>query len=150
MDLINSNKRIVPVGRLDMYTSGALILSNDGDLIYKITHPKHEITKTYEAIVDGKVDDYMIKKLREGIEIDNYITKPAKAEILSYDANKDVTKIKIIIHEGKNRQVRKMLAAVGKQTIELERTKIGDISTQGLKYGQWRLLKKEEVDKLIK
>ena len=149
MDLVKVKQRVVPVGRLDMYTSGALILSNDGEFIYKVTHPKHEITKTYVAIVNGKINDQMIQKLRGGIKIEDYTTKPAKAKILDYDEIKNTTKIELIIHEGKNRQVRKMLASLGKNTIELQRTKIGNLTLKGLEPGKWRLLSKEEVDNLI-
>lgn len=149
MDLINTEERVVPVGRLDMYTSGALILSNDGDFIYRVTHPKHEIEKTYIAKVNGEVSDSDIQKLRDGVEIEDYTTKPAKVRILSYNKQKNLTEIEITIHEGKNRQVRKMIEAIGRKTIELERTKIGNISIQDLKVGKWRLLKNDEVDKLI-
>ena len=149
LNLVNMEKRIVPVGRLDMYTSGALILSNDGDFIYKVTHPKHEITKTYLATVRGKIEEDSIKKLRNGIKIEDYVTKPAMVKIISYDTTSNTTQIEIIIHEGKNRQVRKMLEAIGKSTLRLERTKIGDIDVKNLDYGKWRYLSTEEVDKLI-
>ncbi len=133
-----------------MYTSGALILSNDGDFIYKITHPKHEIEKTYVAKVSGKVDESSQEKLRRGVEIENYITRPAKLKILNYDKQKDQSQIEIIIHEGKNRQVRKMLESIGKKTLCLERTKIDFLDINDIKVGKWRYLKPEEVDKLIK
>ena len=133
-----------------MYTSGALILSNDGDFIYKITHPKHEIEKTYVAKVSGKVDESSQEKLKRGVEIENYITRPAKLKILNYDKQKDQSQIEIIIHEGKNRQVRKMLESIGKKTLCLERTKIDFLDINDIKVGKWRYLKHEEVDKLIK
>ena len=133
-----------------MYTSGALILSNDGDFIYKVTHPKHEIEKTYIATVNGHVKESDIEQLKNGVKIENYITSPAKVKILKYDEKNNHTKIEIIIHEGKNRQVRKMLEAIGKKTLELERSHIGKISIKDLKNGSWRFLNQEEVDKLIK
>lgn len=113
LDLVNVDTRLVPVGRLDMYTSGALILSNDGDFIYKVTHPKHEIDKTYIATIKGLIKDEDVDKLKKGIEIEIeeeklYMTKPATIKILRKDEDKDITRVQITIHEGKNRQVRKM------------------------------------------
>ena len=133
-----------------MYTSGALLLSNDGEFIYKITHPKHEIEKTYIAKVNGKIEEDAIESLRNGVSIEDYITKPAKVRVINYDKQKNETKIEICIHEGKNRQVRKMLEAVGKRTLALERIKIGGLCINNLKLGSWRYLKQEEVDKLLK
>ena len=120
-----------------------------GDFVYKVTHPKHEINKTYVATVNGKMDELMVQKLRKGVRIEDYTTSPAKVNILEYDEKKNITKIEITIHEGKNRQVRKMLAAVGKDTIKLERIKIGNLDINGLKYGEWRLLNRIEVDNLL-
>ena len=108
LDLVKINKRIVPVGRLDMYTSGALILTNDGDFVYKVTHPKHEITKTYTATVRGIIENDEVEKLRNGVEIEDYKTRPAKVKILKTDEEKNISRLEITIHEGKNRQVRKM------------------------------------------
>ena len=150
LDVVKINKRIVPVGRLDMYTSGALILTNDGDFVYKVTHPKHEITKTYTVTLVGLVSDEDIKKLEAGVEIDNeYITKPAKARILKTDKEKNISRVEITIHEGKNRQVRKMCEAIGKKVIALHRSKIGSIDVKDLKIGTWRYLSKEEVQKIL-
>ena len=113
LDLIKGVKqRIVPVGRLDMYTSGALILTNDGDFVYKVTHPKHEIEKTYTVTLKGEIQQEAIEKLRTGVEIEDYITKPARVKILKIDKEKNISRLEIIIHEGKNRQVRKMCEAV--------------------------------------
>lgn len=108
LDLIQVDARLVPVGRLDMYTSGALILTNDGDFVYKVTHPKHEIDKTYIATIKGIISDENVKKLETGIEIEDYTTKPATIKILKKDTDKDISRVQITIHEGKNRQVRKM------------------------------------------
>lgn len=149
LDLVKVKERIVPVGRLDMFTSGALILSNDGEFVYHVTHPKHEIEKTYVAKVDGKIDEASIEMLRKGIKVDDYITKPAKVSVLNYNKQINQSEVEIIIHEGKNRQVRKMIEAIGKKTISLERIKIGNIELQNLKRGEWRYLTKEEVDKLL-
>ena len=150
MDLIDIKERLVPVGRLDMYTSGALILTNDGDFVYKITHPKHEITKTYNVTLKGKITKDEVENLKAGVVIDDYKTKPAKVRILKIDEEKDISRVEIIIHEGKNRQVRKMCEAIGKKVLALHRSKIGDIGVQNLKIGKWRYLTESEVKKLLK
>lgn len=148
LDLIKGVKqRVVPVGRLDMYTSGALILTNDGDFIYKVTHPSHEITKTYTATLGGIITEQEIETLRKGVEIEDYITRPAKVKILKTDIEKNISRIEITIHEGKNRQVRKMCEAVGRSVKALHRTKIGNISVKDLKIGEWRYLNQKEIDR---
>ena len=151
LDLVKINKRIVPVGRLDMYTSGALILTNDGDFVNVLTHPKHEIKKTYNVTVAGKVIAEEVELLKKGVEIDNeYITKPAKVKILKTDEEKNISRIQITIHEGKNRQVRKMCEAIGKKVIALHRSKIGNIDVKNLKLGTWRYLTQKEISDLKK
>ncbi|MCI8832887.1 MAG: rRNA pseudouridine synthase [Clostridia bacterium] len=150
LDLIRGiNKRIVPVGRLDMYTSGALILTNDGDFIYKVTHPSHEITKTYIATLKGIITNEEIEELRSGVEIEDYLTRPAKVKILKTDSEKNISRIEITIHEGKNRQVRKMCEAIGRNVMALHRSRIGDIGVKDLKIGEWRYLSKNEINKNI-
>lgn len=150
LDLVKVKERVVPCGRLDMYTSGALILSNDGDFIYKVTHPKHEINKTYTVTLKGLVNKEDIIKLQNGVDIgDGYITKPAKAKILKTDEEKNISRVEITIHEGKNRQVRKMCEAIGKKVLALHRSKIGNIDVKDLKLGNWRYLKEDEIKKLI-
>lgn len=148
MNLIKIKERVVPVGRLDMYTSGALLLSNDGNFVYKITHPKHEINKTYTVTLKGIVTKEDIEKLEKGVDIGGYITKPAKVKILKTDIEKNISRLEITIHEGKNRQVRKMCEAIGKKVQALHRTKIGNISVKTLKIGQWRYLTKKEIQEL--
>ena len=149
LDLVKVNKRIVPVGRLDMYTSGALILSNDGDFINTLTHPKNEINKTYNVTVSGIVTKCDIEKLENGVEIDNeYITKPAIVKILKIDEEKNISRIQITIHEGKNRQVRKMCEAIGKKVLALHRSKIGNIGVKDLKIGTWRYITQKEIEEL--
>ena len=133
-----------------MYTSGALLLSNDGDFIYKITHPKHEINKTYTVTLKGIVTDKEIASLEKGVDIGEYITKPAKVKILKTDVEKNISRLEITIHEGKNRQVRKMCEAINKKVQALHRTKIGDISVKDLKLGQWRYLNEKEINQLVK
>ena len=151
LDLVKVNKRLVPVGRLDMYTSGALILTNDGDFVYKVTHPKHEITKTYTVTLKGKVSDEEIELLRNGVKIeDNFITSPAKVKRIKEDIENNRTRLEIVIHEGKNRQVRKMCEKIGKHVLALHRSKIGNIDVKDLKIGKWRYLDEKEVESLIK
>ena len=149
LDLVKVKERLVPVGRLDMYTSGALLLSNDGDFVYKITHPKHEIDKTYTVTIIGIVTNEDVESLRQGVRIDDYVTKPAKVKILKTDVEKNISRLEITIHEGKNRQVRKMCEAIGKKVKALHRSKIGNISVKDLKIGQWKYLNEKEVDYLL-
>lgn len=151
LDLVKINKRLVPVGRLDMYTSGALILTNDGDFVYKVTHPKHEITKTYTVTLKGKVTEDEINLLRNGVRIeDDFITSPAKVKKIMEDIEKNRTRLEIVIHEGKNRQVRKMCEKIGKHVLALHRAKIGNINVKDLSLGKWRYLTEKEVESLIK
>ncbi len=147
LDIVKIPQRVVPVGRLDMYTSGALMLTNDGQFVYKLTHPKHEITKTYNATVVGKVTEEDVEVLKKGVKIEDYTTKPARVRILKIDQEKNLSRLEIIIHEGRNRQVRKMCEAIGKKVIALHRSKIGEISVKDLKIGTWRYLKKSEIEK---
>ena len=150
LDLVKVRERIVPVGRLDMYTSGALILTNDGDFVYKVTHPKHEINKTYTVTVKGIVQDSEVEQLRKGVKIEDYTTKPAKVKILKTDIEKDISRLEITIHEGKNRQVRRMCEAVGRKVLALHRSKIGNIEVKDIELGKWRYLSSREVEQLIK
>ena len=150
LDLVKVKERIVPVGRLDMYTSGALILTNDGDFVYKVTHPKHEIEKTYTVTVKGIVQNSEVEQLRKGVKIDDYITKPAKVKILKTDIEKDISRLEITIHEGKNRQVRKMCEAVNRKVLALHRSKIGGIGVKDIELGKWRYLRENEIQKLVK
>lgn len=154
MDLIKGVKeRVVPVGRLDMYTSGALILSNDGDFVNKITHPKHEIEKTYNVTVAGIVNKEDVEKLTKGVEIvdndESYTTKPAKVKILKTDEEKNLSRLQITIHEGKNREVRKMCGAIGKKVLALHRSRIENIEVKDVPLGSFRYLKDWEVNKLM-
>ncbi len=146
-DLLKSLKgRIYPVGRLDYDTEGLLILTNDGDLAYILTHPKHEVNKEYVALVSGIVQDEDIEKFKLGLFIDDYKTAPAILEILK--KNKDTSLIKVTIHEGKNRQIRKMCEAIGHKVINLERISIGNISLGKLASGKYRFLSEKEINYL--
>ena len=142
LDLVKTNKRLVPVGRLDMYTSGALILTNDGDFVYKVTHPKHEIEKTYTVTIKGIVKQEEVEKLRQGVKIEDYITKPARVKILKTDEEKNQSRLEITIHEGKNRQVRKMCEAVGHKVLALHRSKIAGIGVKDIELRKMEILKR--------
>lgn len=149
MDLVKIKERIVPAGRLDMYTSGALILSNDGEFIYQITHPKHEIEKTYTVTIKGIILNSEIEQLKKGVLIDNqYFTKPAKVKKLKTDEEKNYSRLEITIHEGKNRQIRKMCEAVNHKVLALHRSKIAGIDVKDLPLGKWRYLTREDILKL--
>ncbi len=149
LDLVKISKRIVPVGRLDMYTSGAIILTNDGDFVYKVTHPKHEIEKTYTVTIKGIVKDNEVEELKKGVKIEDYTTKPAKVKILKTDEEKNISRLEITIHEGKNRQVRKMCEAIGHKVLALHRSKIAGIGVKDLELGKWRYLTNKEVKKIL-
>lgn len=147
LDLVKVKERVVPVGRLDMYTSGALILTNDGEFINKYTHPKNEIDKTYNVTISGKITKEEVGKLKNGVELDDgYITKPAKVKILKIDEEKNISRVQIVIHEGKNRQVRRMCESIGKKVLALHRSKIGNIDVKDLKLGEWKYLNIKNVN----
>ena len=151
LDLVKVKERVVPVGRLDMYTSGALILTNDGDFVYKVTHPKHEIVKTYTVPIKGIITKEEVLELEKGVVIDEeYTTKPAKVKILKTDEEKNISRLEITIHEGKNREVRRMCEAIGKKVLALHRTKIGRIEAKSVKLGNWRYLSDKEIESLIR
>lgn len=149
LDLVKTNKRLVPVGRLDMYTSGALILTNDGDFVYKVTHPKHEIEKTYTVTIKGIVKNEEVEMLRKGVKIEDYTTKPAKVKILKTDEEKNISRLEITIHEGKNRQVRKMCETIGHKVLALHRSKIAGIGVKDIPLGKWRFMKEKEIRKIL-
>lgn len=147
-DYINIKERVVPVGRLDYDTSGLLLLTNDGDLTYKLTHPKHSIKKVYIAKVYGVPNKKKLDTFKKGIIIDGYKTLPSNIEIIEKDNKYSV--LKIIITEGRNRQVRKMCEAIGHRVASLKRIAIEDLSIGDLKVGEYRYLTKKEVKYLKK
>ena len=150
MELLNGVKeKVVPVGRLDMFTSGLLLLSNDGEFIYKVTHPKHETTKTYIVKTRGVPTEKDLEKLRVGVKIEDYTTSPAKVELLLKDNTNDISRIWIQIHEGRNRQVRKMCESIGLSVIALKREGVGDLTCEGVERGKWRYLTDEEVKNIM-
>jgi len=136
-------ERIYPVGRLDYDTSGLLILTNDGELTYTLTHPKHNVSKTYIARVDKAPSKDDVLKFKNGIVIDGYKTAPAVLKIIKKEEKGAV--LQIIINEGRNRQVRKMCAAVGCAVLRLKRVAVGNIKLGGLKKGEYRFLNDKEV-----
>ena len=121
-----------------------------GDFVYKVTHPKHEISKTYNVTIVGKITQEEVENLKNGIDIGGFITNKAQVKILKIDEAKNISRLQITIHEGKNRQVRKMCEAIGKKVLSLHRSKIGDITVKDLKLGTWRYLRKTEIDNLLK
>lgn len=141
LDLVKVRERVVPVGRLDMYTSGALILTNDGEFVYKVTHPKHEIEKTYTVTIKGIIKKEEVKNLEIGVDIGEYITKPAKVKILKTDEEKNISRLEIAIHEGKNRQVRKMCEAIGHSVLALHRSKIAGIGVKDIPLRKMEIFK---------
>ncbi len=149
LDLVKVRQRIVPVGRLDMYTSGALLLTNDGDFVYQVTHPKHEIEKTYTVTMKGIISKTSIEMLKRGVKIEDYVTRPAKVKILKIEEEKNQSRLEITIHEGKNRQVRKMCETVGHKVLALHRSKIAGIGVKELPLGKWRYLNKNEINKIL-
>jgi 23S rRNA pseudouridine2605 synthase len=139
-------ERVFPVGRLDYDTSGLLLLTNDGELTYSITHPSHEVEKVYLAEVEGIPGKNELNAFRSGLVIDGYKTAPAGIESISSQNYK--TLLQITIHEGRNRQVRKMCEAIGHRVIKLNRIRIGEIELGDLPEGRWRKLTEEEIEKL--
>lgn len=135
--------KVYPVGRLDYDSSGLLLLTNDGDFTYRLTHPGHEVNKVYEVRINGFPDENSIEKLRTGVVIDGRSTSPADVYVLNTGEN--YTVLKFIIHEGRNRQIRKMCSTIGHEVIDLNRVSIGDIKLGNLKAGEWRYLTPAEI-----
>ena len=147
IDFINISERVYPVGRLDFETEGLLVLTNDGDLAYKLMQPKFGIEKTYEVIVDSVPNENDINKLRTGIMLKDGITLPARVRIVERLSNRR-TKLSITIHEGRNRQVRKMCKAVNLEIESLKRISYGFLTLDGLAVGEYRFLSNKEIEKL--
>lgn len=143
MDIVKTEYRIYPVGRLDMYSRGLILLTNDGEITNKITHPKTHVSKTYEVIAKNEIKDTDVSRLKNGVDIDGYITKEAEVTRLSKN------KIEITIFEGKNRQIRKMIEAIDNKVIDLKRTKIGSLSLNNLEEGKYVFLDQEEIKKIF-
>lgn len=147
LDLVSGiQERVFPVGRLDYDTEGLLLLTNDGALSFKLTHPKHIVDKTYTALLYGKINDNDINQFMQGIIIDEYKTAPAKLELIGFE--KGNSWVNITIHEGKNRQIRKMCSAINHEVIKLKRIYIGEITVDGVETGNWRYLSEKEIQYL--
>ena len=146
LDLIETNKRIYPIGRLDYDTTGILLLTNDGELTNLLIHPKNIIDKVYVAKIKGNLTGLEIKQLEKGIIIDGNKTAPCKVKVRK--KTKEYSFVQIIIHEGKNHQVKKMFEAVNHEVVKLKREKIAFLDLRGLKPGEYRYLSIKEVKKL--
>jgi pseudouridine synthase len=137
--LVDHEIRVVPVGRLDVETTGALLLTNDGELAHRLAHPKYEVEKVYEAEVEGEPTDEVLRRLAEGIELEDGLTAPARVRRLGF------SKVELSIHEGRNRQVRRMLEAVGHPVRHLHRSRYAGLTLDDLAAGQWRELGPDEI-----
>ena len=145
VDLIHTSERIYPIGRLDYDTTGAIILTNDGTLANKLMHPSSKIEKKYIAKVSGIVTGLEIKKLRSGVVIDGKRTAPAKVKLKKYDKKTDKSMVELIIHEGRNHQVKKMFESIGHDVIKLKRESYANLTLTGLKAGEYRKLTNKEI-----
>lgn len=139
VELVDRDVRVVPVGRLDVDTTGALLLTNDGDLAHRLAHPRYEVEKVYEAEVEGEPSDEALRRLAEGVALEDGVTAPAEIRRLGRST------IEVSIHEGRNRQVRRMLEAVGHPVRRLHRSRYAGLTLEGLAPGEWRPLTPEEV-----
>jgi 23S rRNA pseudouridine2605 synthase len=149
VDLIHDiDTRIYPVGRLDFDTSGLLLLTNDGELTNRLIHPRYHIDKTYRVVARGSVDDHDLQRLEKGVELEDGLTAPATAKLVKRDTR--TTTLLLTIHEGKNRQVRRMMDAIHHPVIELERIQMGPLTLGDLKQGAYRHLKDHEVAELYR
>ena len=142
-DLVKIGTRVYPVGRLDLNSQGLIIMTNDGELTNKLTHPRHEIPKIYEVEVVGNITDEQLSALNESMAIDGYVLLPVKTVLLSREER--TSKIKMTLYEGRNRQIRKMCDSVGLKVAKLTRVAIGDIKLGSLEGGKWRYLTEEEI-----
>lgn len=148
VDLIDTKTRIYPVGRLDYDTTGAIILTNDGDLTNKLLHPSKMIDKVYLAKIRGILTGVEINKLKNGIKIDNYKTSPAKVKLKSFDRKTNTSMVLLTIHEGHNHEVKKMFEVIGYDVVKLTRLSFAGIDVKTLKSGEYRKLSIKEVQKL--
>lgn len=145
IDLIDTNMRIYPVGRLDFDTTGALLLTNDGDLANRLMHPRYEVEKVYIATVGRKISAETIQQLKQGVEYEGVSIKASAAVLIKYNANQDHSIVRVQLKEGKNRQVKNLFEAIGFEVLKLNRESFAGITTIGLKEGQYRSLTENEV-----
>ena len=141
-------RRVYPIGRLDMDSDGLLLLTDDGELANRLTHPRHEIPKIYEVTVSGAVSEKTLQNLSAPMDIDGYTILPVKTELVSFDKQKELTTLRMRLYEGRNRQIRKMCAKVGLTVTRLCRIAIGDIALGELPVGKWRYLSSDELSYL--
>ena len=146
----DSKERVFPVGRLDYNTEGLLLMTNDGELAQKLMHPSHEVNKTYVVKVPGIVPQEKLDLLRVGVKLEDGMTAPAFVNLIAYDHEKNYTLFNISIHEGRNRQVRRMCDFIGFPVRELKRTKMANLSINGLGKGRYRELTEQELSELKK
>src|SRR3954447_17369312 len=142
VDLVPHEPRVVPVGRLDVNTTGALLLTNDGELAHRLAHPRYGVEKTYVVRVEGMPDDDALRRLQDGVELEDGVTAAAKVRRL------DASTLELTIHEGRNHQVKRMLAAVGHPVVRLHRSGYAGLGVEGLEPGTWRELDAAEVKRL--
>jgi 23S rRNA pseudouridine2605 synthase len=142
VELVPTETRVVPVGRLDVDTTGALVLTNDGELAHRLAHPRYGVEKTYVVEVEGEPSDQTLRHLEAGVELDDGITAPAKARRLTKNT------LELTIHEGRNRQVKRMLEALGHPVARLHRSAYAGLSADDLAHGEWRELTRDEVERL--
>ncbi len=148
VELVNDNRRIYPIGRLDYDTTGAIILTNDGEFANLLMHPKNEIDKCYIAKIDGTLSPKEMMMLKTGVKIEGYKTRRSKVKVRKVDSENNTSIVEITIHEGKNHQVKKMFEAVGHEVLKLKREKIAFLDLSGLKSGEYRKLNHKEVTSL--
>lgn len=148
LDLIDCKYRLYPMGRLDYDSTGLILLSNDGELMQKLIHPKYEVEKTYEVTIDGLIKPEEIKRLENGVRVENYTTAKAKVRLLRQNNNKYTSFLNVTIHEGKNREIRKMFKTLGYNVIKLHRIKEANLELGDLKSGEYRRLKPIELVRL--
>jgi len=142
VDLVAREARVVPVGRLDIDTTGALLLTNDGPLAHRLSHPRYGIEKVYEVEVEAEPDAGALRRLAEGVELEDGVTAPARVRLLG------PRRLELVLHEGRNRQVKRMCAAVGYPVVRLHRSRYAGLALGGLRPGQWRELEPDEVQAL--
>lgn len=142
------NERVFPVGRLDMDVEGALLLTNDGELAFRLTHPKYEVPKVYIAWVQGVMTPEEATRLEDGVMLEDGMTAPANVVILNTSAR--ATQVRLTLHEGRKREIKRMCAYIGHPVRDLRRVAVGNIKVRGLQPGQWRMLTEQEVSGLRK
>ena len=142
VDLVRHEARVVPVGRLDADTTGALLLTNEGRLAHRLAHPRYEVDKVYEAEVEGRPSAQAVRRLAEGVELDDGRTAPARVRVLG------ASRLELVLHEGRNRQIRRMCEAIGHPVRRLHRSRYAGLGLEGLAPGEWRKLTRAEVEDL--